>query len=121
MDFNHAKSIYLQIVDYVCEQILCNKWKPGNRLLSVRELGSTLEVNPNTVLRSYEILQNMNIITNKRGIGYFVGDNAIEKIQIARKERFFKEELPVLFKNMDLLQINFSEIENYYNEFHNNK
>ena len=117
MDFKETQSIYLQIADYVCEQILTHRWKIGERVMSIRELGGVLEVNPNTVLRTYDFLQTMEIIVNKRGVGYFVADNAIEKIITFRKNRFIKEELPHLFKNMRLLQIDITEIEKRYNEF----
>ena len=54
MNFNENKAIYLQIAEWVFEQILNGKWKEGDRILSVRELGMLLEVNPNTNLRSYD-------------------------------------------------------------------
>ena len=114
MDFRETQPIYMQIADYVCEQILSGRWKTGERVLSVRELGAALEVNPNTVLRAYDFLQNMDIIANKRGIGYFIEENAENHILNFRKERFFKEELPDIFKNMQLLRIQMNEIEDAY-------
>ncbi len=117
MNFTETRPIYLQIADYVCEQILSGQWKIGDRVLSVRELGANLEVNPNTVLRGYDFLQNMNIVINKRGIGYFITENAIDHILKFRKERFFQEELPEIFKNMQLLNIQINEIEEAYHLF----
>lgn len=40
-----------------------------------------LEVNPNTVMRSYSYLQDRDIIYNQRGIGYFVMEGAYEKMK----------------------------------------
>ena len=117
MDFKETRPIYMQIADYVCEQTLSKKWKIGERILSIRELGALLEVNPNTVLRGYDFLQNLNIIANKRGIGYFIEENAVDKIMNFRKERFFKEELPDIFKTMQLLNIQMSEIAEVYKLF----
>ena len=57
MEFKDKQSIYLQIADYVCEQIVLGQWPPGERIPSVRDLASTLEVNPNTVMRTYDFLQ----------------------------------------------------------------
>lgn len=119
MIFSETHPIYMQIAEYVCEQILFKKWKPCERVLSVRELAASLEVNPNTVLRSYDFLQGMNIIINKRGIGYFVADDAIDRIKEFRREHFFKEELPLLFRNMQLLDIQMKDIEKEYNTFKN--
>lgn len=119
MVFSEEKAIYLQIVDYVCEKILSEKWLENERILSVRELGSNLEVNPNTVLRAYDFLQNINIIENKRGIGYFVCPNAIDKIKKIRRENFFSLVLNDFFKQIKLLNIDFNEIEVAYNKFIN--
>ena len=111
MDFKDTKAIYLQIADYVCEQILLQRWKEDDRILSVRELGVNLEVNPNTVLRAYDFLQNKEIILNKRGIGYFAEKNAIERVKAYKKQQFIETELPALVKTMQLLQMDFKELE----------
>lgn len=121
MEFKQTIPIYLQIADYVCEQLLSNKWQAGERILSVRELGARLEVNPNTVMRAYECLQNRDIILNKRGIGYFSAEDANEKIIAFRKERFFNQDLPLIFKTMQLLNIQIVELEEKYQFFINNQ
>ena len=116
MDFNNTQAIYLQIVDWVCEQILTGTWKTGERALSVRELAVNFEVNPNTVMRSYEYLQNKGVIINKRGIGFFVKEDAPEIIRNIRKDHFINEEVPVFIKNMKLLGIDIDEIVKIYNQ-----
>jgi len=117
MEFKETQAIYLQIGDYVCEQILLGRWKEGERLLSVRELGVALEVNPNTVMRTYDFLQDKEIIFNKRGIGYFASDDAQKKILSYRKKQFLEQELPPVFKNMALLGMTFKELENEHNNY----
>jgi DNA-binding transcriptional regulator YhcF (GntR family) len=117
MEFNETQAIYLQIGDYVCEQILLNRWKDGDRLPSVRELGVALEVNPNTVMRTYDFLQGKEIIYNKRGVGFFVSENARTKIINYRKKIFIEQDLPLVFKNMTLLGMPLSELEKEYNNF----
>ena len=74
MKFNDNQSIFIQIADYVCEQILKKTYQVDMQIPSVRELGIKLEVNPNTVMRAYERLSSNEIIYNKRGIGYFVSN-----------------------------------------------
>ena len=117
MDFSNSRAIYLQIVDWVCAQIVSGRWPVGERVLSVRELGARLEVNPNTVMRSYEMLQNQQIIVNKRGVGFFVADEAVERIKVMRKEQFLNEELPVLFATMKMLEVPMSEVETLYQQW----
>jgi len=120
MEFKESQAIYLQIGDYVCEQILQGRWKEGDRIPSVRELGTALEVNPNTVMRTYDLLQGREIIFNKRGVGYFVSDDARQKILQYRKKEFLEQDLPPVFKNMNLLGMTFKELENEYNIYQKN-
>jgi GntR family transcriptional regulator len=117
MDFRDGQAIYLQIVEYVCEQILLKQWLPGNKIISIRDLAVTMEVNPNTVQRAYEFLQQREIIVNKRGVGYFVEEPAVTKIIAFRKEKFIENELSVFFRNMYLLNISMDEIKSRYAEF----
>jgi GntR family transcriptional regulator len=117
MDFKEKQSIYLQIADYICEQILLGKWPPGERIPSVRELAGMLEVNPNTVMRTFDFLQNKEIIYNKRGIGYSVDEKAGERILAYRKERFLDIELPEFFKTLYLLEVSMTELQSRYQEF----
>ena len=86
MDFNEHKPIYLQIVDTLYNRILQGEWRESLRIPSVRELGAQLGVNPNTVMRAYEYLQNLEIIYNRRGIGYFLSENAARVIIKIQKE-----------------------------------
>ena len=117
MEFKETQAIYLQIGDYVCEQILTERWKEGERIPSVRELGVALEVNPNTVMRTYDFLQSKEIIFNKRGVGYFVSDDARRKILNYRKKQFLEQDLPPVFKNMTLLGMTFRELENEHDNY----
>ena len=117
MDFKETQAIYLQIGDYVCEQILVGRWAEGERLLSVREMGVALEVNPNTVMRTYDFLQNREIIFNKRGVGYFVAEDAKKKITEYRKAQFLEQDLPLVFKNMKLLGMDLKDFEKEYRDF----
>ena len=80
MEFSEPKGIYLQISDQIRERILQGDWQPGERISSIRELAVELGVNPNTVTRSYQTLMDREIIINQRGRGYFVSDNASERV-----------------------------------------
>ena len=116
MDFNNNQAIYLQIADYVCDKIQLGDYKEEEKIPSVRELAVALEVNPNTVMRAYDFLQQQDIIFTKRGMGFFVQPQSATKILKMRKEAFLKEELPELFKKMQLLKISFSDLEAEYNK-----
>ena len=117
MEFKESPAIYIQIAEYVCEQILLKKWKLGDKIISIRELAVQMQVNPNTVQRAYDLLQQQNIITNKRGIGYFTEDDAMERILTFRREQFVENELPFFMRNIFLLKIDFKEIKAMYEQF----
>lgn len=117
MEFRDKQAIYLQIAEYVCEQILLGKWALGEKIISIRELAILIEVNPNTVQRAYDFLQQREIITNKRGIGYFTEADALERIISFRREQFVQNELPFLFRNMYLLKMDFKEVKLLYEQF----
>lgn len=117
MNFHSNKAIYIQIADLICEKILAGTFKEEERIPSVRELAVDLEVNPNTVMRTYEYLQDLEIISNKRGVGFFVNTDSAERVTTYLRKEFMEQELPNLFKNMKILSINISEIENLYLQY----
>jgi GntR family transcriptional regulator len=117
MEFRDNKPIYLQIADFVYERILLKEWQAGDKIPSVRELAVQLEVNPNTVARTFEYLQQKDIIFTKRGMGYFVVDDAESKVKSIKKEDFLQNDLPNFFKNMQLLGIGIEEIKEKFNGY----
>ena len=117
MDFRDKQAIYLQIGEYIFEQILLKKYPMGDKIPSIRELAVALEVNPNTVQRTYDFLQQKEIIQTKRGIGYFVADDAEEKILAFRREQFVEIELPNVFRNLHLLKIDFEDFKAKYQQY----
>lgn len=111
MEFNAHKPIYLQICSQMYERILNGELKSEDRIPSVRELGAELGVNPNTIMRSYESMTNAGIIYNKRGIGYFIAENAKDMVLKQMKDEFMNTELPEVIKKMKLLGITLSDLE----------
>lgn len=117
MQFRETQSIYLQIADYVCEKILLKEWIAGERIPSVRELAVQLEVNPNTIMKTYEFLQQEKIIFNQRGIGFFAVSNAIEQATRYRRDWFVEKDLPQLFRSLYLLGMDPEELKPLYQQF----
>ncbi len=89
----------------------------GSRIPSVREYAALVEVNANTVMRSYEFLQTQGIIFNKRGIGFFVSPDAKIKIKSYRRNEFLKNELQRFFIQIYTLNISMEEIDLMYKQF----
>jgi len=114
MDFQRNKPIYLQIADHLCEQILLKKWSEKAKIPSIRELAISLAVNPNTVTRTYAFLEENNIIEMQRGVGYFLTENALQYAIELKKKEFLTEDLPQIFKSMDLLKIDLDQFKQLY-------
>jgi len=121
MEYKSDKPIYLQIVDYICNQIVKNHWKENERISSVRELSVSLGVNPNTIVRAFDNVEQHGIIYNKRGIGYFVSIAAKQKILEIYKKEFFEELLPDIFQKMKLYDIHIEEINKAFSEQYSNR
>jgi len=117
MVFKDSPAIYIQIAMYMCEQILLKKWKPEEKIISIRDLGELIEISPNTVQRAYDFLQQRNIIANKRGVGFFIDPAAEENILSFRREQFLENELPETLRNMYLLKIDIKQVEKLYEKF----
>ena len=80
-----------------------------------------VEVNANTVARSFDYLQTREIIFNKRGIGYFVANGAKDTIRTLRKKEFVEESLPELFRKMALLDISIDDVNTLYKRYCDNQ
>lgn len=121
MEFRQNQAIYLQIADHISERILSGTWSEGERIPSIREMSEEIEVNPNTVMRSYGYLQDLGIIYNQRGIGYFVAEEAHRKTLELKKKSFIRRELPHIFRTMDLLKITCDDLRVLHKESRRSK
>ena len=117
MIFKEGKPIYVQIADRIGDDILNGKYQEEARIPSVREFAALMEVNANTTMRAYEMLQNRNIIYMKRGIGYFVSTGARELVLENRKNVFIGEDLNGFFHEIYTLGIPIEEITSLYQEY----
>jgi GntR family transcriptional regulator len=119
MEFIENQPIYMQIADNFCENILLRKWKPNERIPSVRDMAVSMEVNPNTAMRAFVYLQEKDIIYNKRGIGYFVAEEGFQKALELKRAEFIEKDLPIVMKTMRLLDITCKDMEDFYNQNEN--
>lgn len=78
IDPDSAVPIYLQIVHSIKHSVATGRLKPGQQLPTVRELATTLRINPNTVARAYDQLDGDNVITTQQGRGTYVREQPDE-------------------------------------------
>lgn len=90
INFRDSRPIYQQVKDGFCQLILSGALPPGYKLPSVRELASSLAINPNTIQRAYRELEQEGYTVSVPGKGSFVceGDQAARKRRQELLEQF---------------------------------
>ncbi|MBO4978202.1 MAG: GntR family transcriptional regulator [Muribaculaceae bacterium] len=114
MEFANNRPIYRQIVEYAFARILDGQWMPDSRVPSVRELATSMAVNSHTVLKAYDELQRLGIISPRRGMGFFLEPDARRKILEEERREFFDVTLRSLFDRMDSLGIGVEDVVQCY-------
>lgn len=71
-NFDNNIPIYLQLVDMLIIEIISGKLKCGDKLLSVRDYALKYRVNPNTMQKALNELENMDLIYTERTNGKYV-------------------------------------------------
>ena len=83
--FDNERPIYSQLIDILKLKIVSGEYKPGERLPSVRDISSEAGVNPNTMQRAMQELENQNLVLTQRTAGRFVTEDK-ERVEISREE-----------------------------------
>lgn len=110
MNFTTEKAIYVQIADRLCDEVLAGRYGDDERIPSVREYAVLLEVNANTAVKSYDLLEQRGVIYKQRGLGYFVTAGAKQQILKERRKEFMETRLPEMFRQMRMLGIGMEEV-----------
>lgn len=90
MKFDSKESIYLQIFHEYKKYIELGVYKNNDKLPSVRSLAEQFSINPNTVQRAYQLLEEKGYITTLSKKGVYVcferEENPQMTIEVAKKE-----------------------------------
>lgn len=113
-----SKPIYLQIADRICDDVTAGVLVPEGRIPSVREYAGIMQVNFNTVMRTFEFLSSRGVIFNKRGVGYFISPDAHEKIERLRQQTFFDDELRYFFGRLKTIGISSERLHQLYSKYY---
>ena len=93
LDYQDRRPIYEQIVEKFRHLILSGALPPGSRMPSVRQLAMDLSINPNTIQRAYNQLEQEGLIYPVKGKGNFIADSECVR-KISRKS--YLEEMKTL-------------------------
>jgi GntR family transcriptional regulator len=72
VDAASAEPLFEQVVFAVKSAVARGTATAGQKLPSVRELARDLGINPNTVVRAYEVLERDGVIVRRQGAGCFL-------------------------------------------------
>lgn len=118
-NINKSRPICPQVCEQICLEIKNKELLPKEKIYSVRELALQLRVNPNTIQKSYDILEEQGIIYSVRGSGWYVS----EKVEIAEEivEKVVKQVVKDFVLEMEHLGYDKSMILQYLNERYGEK
>ena len=87
IDFSSGVHVYKQIINNIYEAIGNGAFKEGDKLPTIKELAELLEVNPNTIAKSYRELELKGVIASKRGNGSFISAHQAGTVKLTPEER----------------------------------
>ncbi len=114
-ELDKSRAICPQICEQLCVGIASGELTPGSKLLSVREVALSAGVNPNTVQKSFEQLEQKGIIYSIRGSGWYVGEDISAAKEMVKE--LIVEKTAQYFASMNSLGLDVNEIKQYVKEW----
>ncbi|HPU62807.1 MAG TPA: GntR family transcriptional regulator [Mobilitalea sp.] len=118
-DLNSDKPVYLQLVEQIQAGIISGKYRPGDKLPSVREMAAQAMVNPNTMQRAMSELERDGLVYTNRTAGRFITSD--EKLIGQLKKRYITQIINEFLEKTGQLGLELDEIISLINEIAKNK
>jgi GntR family transcriptional regulator len=110
IQWSDGAPIYRQLKDRVIAMMLDGLLKPGDPLPSVRQVAAEYQLNPITVSRAYQELADEALVEKRRGLGMYVTEEAAKKLLSSERERFLREEWPLVLERIQRLGLSMEEL-----------
>ena len=110
MQWNSDTPIYIQLYHQVITRILDGNVKEGEALPSVRNVAAEYRLNPVTISKAYQMLQDENIVEKQRGKGLFVVSGVQEKILERERDAFLQNEWPTIVQQIKRLKLSAEQL-----------
>jgi DNA-binding transcriptional regulator YhcF (GntR family) len=107
---NEDKPIYIQVREYIEDQIINKQLLEGDQAPSTNQLVNFYKINHATVSKGINQLVEEEILFKKRGIGMFVAEGARARLLEKRREGFMEEYIVSLVQEAEKLEITDDEI-----------
>ena len=110
-NLNSDSPIFVQIIEHLKIDIVSGKYKPGDKLPSVRDLAAEAGVNPNTMQKALSDLESTGLVHSERTSGRFIteDDNMIKNLRKSlvdvQIEKFFKSMEKLGFTGEEILEL----------------
>lgn len=109
LDYRDARPIYEQVKDGFRKLIIQNVLSKDEKMPSVREMATSLTINPNTIQRAYRELEQEGYIYTVSGKGSFVAgipkvNNAKKKEMLAQFDQLVDELIFIGISTKDLIE-----------------
>lgn len=102
--------IYLQLYQQVVSRILAGHIREGEALPSVRHVAAEYQVNPITISKAYQMLQDEALVEKQRGKGLFVKEGTQALMLAREREVFLTKQWPEVLKKISLLKLSANEL-----------
>jgi GntR family transcriptional regulator len=110
IQWSDGAPIYRQLKDRVIAMMLDGVLKPGDALPSVRQVAAEYQLNPITVSRAYQELADEALVEKRRGLGMYVTEEAAKKLLSSERDRFLREEWPLVLERIQRLGLSMQEL-----------
>ena len=110
MHWNGDVPIYIQLYQQVIQRILDGNIKEGEALPSVRKVAAEYQLNPVTVSKAYQMLQDEHYVEKQRGKGLYVKSGAPELILENERKSFLSSEWPLILQQISRLKLSVEEL-----------
>jgi len=110
IEWSDGAPIYRQLKERVVAMLLDGVLKPGDALPSVRQVAAEYQLNPITVSRAYQELVDDQFVEKRRGLGMYVTEGAATRLMASERERFLREEWPLVLERIQRLGLEPGEL-----------
>lgn len=108
--WNGDLPIYIQLYQQVITRILDGNIKEGEALPSVRKVAAEYQLNPVTISKAYQMLQDEKYVEKQRGKGLFVISGAPDSILEKQRTSFLSTEWPLILQKISRLKLSIEEL-----------
>lgn len=107
---NGTEPIYIQIGDWLENEILSGRVQPEEKIYSQYKLSEIFSINPATALKGLNLLVEKGILYKKRGLGMFVSPKALTLLKKERRDQVMKEQIKTLAEEAKRLEVSTEEL-----------